>query len=144
MTQPTVEGIYTATPKSPKEIDLRPPGWEADKAAVAANKASLLDKQANTSVGSPAGMDGVTSGPASPTMQVGAEATKSSDESKNPLFALPHEPSTPAADELPEAVSNSGALGLSPTDTAAAPQTAPVAEQPTKKPGFFGKLFGKK
>ena len=138
MTQPTMEGINTATPNSATPLDLRPSGWEADKAEAAAAKASQLDEQKNATAVSPAGMDGVTPAPASSTMPIGAEAAQPPTETKTPAFALPPEPSKPV-----EAITSTSPMGSSPTDAVATPQATQVAE-PTKKPGFFGKLFGKK
>lgn len=143
MTQPTMEGINTATPNSATPLDLRPSGWEADKAEAAAAKASQLDEQKNATAVSPAGMDGVTPAPASSTMPIGAEAAQPPTETKTPAFALPPEPSKTAEGSAPEAITTEGALGSSPTDAVATSQATQVAE-PTKKPGFFGKLLGKK
>ncbi len=144
MTQPTMEGINTATPNSATPLDLRTPEGEAAKAAAAADKASQLAEQNNAPAVSPAGMDGVTPAPASSIMPIGAEALQSPSETKTPAFALPAEPSKPAEGSAPEAITTEGALGSSPTGAVAAPQATQVADQPTKKPGFFGKLFGKK
>ena len=144
MTQPTMEGINITTPNSAAPLNLKTPEVEAAEAAAADLKASQLAEQNNAPAVSPAGMDGVTPAPASPTMQVGAEAPQTSDESKTPTFALAAEPSKPAEGSAPEAITTEGALGSSPIDAMAAPQATQVADQPTKKPGFFGKLFGKK
>ena len=144
MTQPTMEGINPATPNSGTPLDLRTPEGEAAKAAAAADKASQLAEQNNAPAVSPAGMDGVTPAPASPAPAIGAEALQSPSETKTPAFALPAEPSKPAEGSAPEAITTEGALGSSPTGAVAAPQATQVADKPTKKPGFFGKLFGKK
>lgn len=126
-------------------LDLRTPEGEAKKAAAAEAKADRLAEQANSVSVSAPGVDGFTPAPASPPMpQLGAESTQAPDESKTPTFALTPEPPKPAEELAPKAITTQAPLGSGPTDTAAAPQTAPVAEQPTKKPGFFGKLFGKK
>lgn len=137
-----MEGINAGTTKS-GTLDTRPPGWEDDRAKAAEIKASQLAEQNNAPAVSPAGMDGVTPAPASSIMPIGAEAAQPT-EIKTPAFALPPEPSKPAEGSAPEAITTKGALGSSPTDTAAAPQATQVADQPTKKHGFLGKLFGKK
>lgn len=144
MTQPTMEGINTATPSSGAPLDLRTPAGEAAKAAGIKAKADRLADQANTVSVSAPGVDGFTPAPASSTMQVGAETPQSPNETKAPAFALPAEPSKPAEGSAPKATTTEGTLGSSPTGAVAAPQATQVADQPTKKPGFFGKLFGKK
>lgn len=143
MTQPTMEGINTATSNSGAPLDLRTPEGEEDKAKAAAIKASQLAEQNKAAVGSPVGLDGVTPAPASPATAIGAETPQSPNETKAPAFALPPEPSKPAEGSAPEAITTGGALGSSPTGAVATSQATQVAE-PTKKPGFFGKLFGKK
>ena len=134
MTQPTMEGINQATPNSAAPLDLTTPESEAAKAAAAEELAQKRALQEDAA-GSPTVIDGVTPGPASP---------KPPTEAKTPTFALTPEPSKPAEELAPKAITTQAPLGSSPTDIAAAPQATQVADQPTKKPGFFGKLFGKK
>ncbi len=108
MTQPTMEGINTATPNSGTPLDLRTPEAEEAKAKAAAIKASQLAEQNKAAVGSPVGLDGVTPAPAPDTAP------------------------TSAPDTAPIATPDPG------------PAVPIETPQPTKKPGFFGKLFRKK
>jgi len=144
MTQPTMEGINPATPNSGTPLDLRTPEGEAAKAAELKAKADRLAEQANSASVSAPGVDGFTPAPASPATAIGAPVPQLPNETKAPAFALPAEPSKPAEELAPGAITTEGTLGSIPTDSVATPQATQVASQPTKKIGFFGRLFGKK
>jgi hypothetical protein len=142
--QPTMENFNQS---SKETLDLRPEGHEAATQAAQAEKQKLLAQQAAASSNLPKGMD-IKQSPTSKGFNqvpgINSQATGeanvfklSPSELENPPAQASQSEAAPQTQEIQTDQAS--------TDTQATPnQTEDVSTPPAKKPGFFGKLFGKK
>jgi hypothetical protein len=140
--QPTMENF---NPSSKETLDLRPKGHEAATQAAQAEKQKLLAQQAEASSDLPKGMD-IKPPTSKGFKQVPGINSRATGEAN--VFKLsPSELEKPPAQVQSEAAPQTQEIQTdqAPTDTQAMPsQNEAVITPPAKKPGFFGKLFGKK
>ena len=141
--QPTMENFNQS---SKETLDLRPEGHEAAAQAAQAEKQKLLAQQAAASSNLPKGMDIKQSPTSKGFNQVPGINSQATGEAN--VFKLsPSELENPPAQAQSEAAPQTQEIQTdqASTDTQATPnQTEDVSTPPAKKPGFFGKLFGKK
>lgn len=141
--QPTMENFNQS---SKETLDLRPEGHEAATQAAQAEKQKLLAQQAAASSNLPKGMDIKQSPTSKGFNQVPGINSQATGEAN--VFKLsPSELENPPAQAQSEAAPQTQEIQTdqASTDTQATPnQTEDVSTPPAKKPGFFGKLFGKK
>ena len=142
--QPTMENFNQS---SKETLDLRPEGHAAATQAAQAEKQKLLAQQAAASSNLPKGMD-IKQSPTSKGFNqvpgINSQATGeanifklSPSELENPPAQANQSEVTPQTQEIQTDQAS--------TDTQATPnQTEDFSTPPAKKPGFFGKLFGKK
>lgn len=131
---------------SKETLDLRPEGHEAATQAAQAEKQKLLAQQAAASSNLPKGMDIKQSPTSKGFNQVPGINSQATGEAN--VFKLsPSELENPPAQAQSEAAPQTQEIQTdqASTDTQAIrTQTEAVSTPPAKKPGFFGKLFGKK
>lgn len=141
--QPTMENFIQS---SKETLDLRPEGHEAATQAAQAEKQKLLAQQAAASSNLPKGMDIKQSPTSKGFNQVPGINSQATGEAN--VFKLsPSELENPPAQAQSEAAPQTQEIQTdqASTDIQATPnQTEDVSTPPAKKPGFFGKLFGKK
>jgi hypothetical protein len=142
--QPTMENFNQS---SKETLDLRPEGYEAATQAAQAEKQKLLAQQAAASSNLPKGMD-IKQSPTSKGFNqvpgINSQATGEANvfklrpsELENPSAQASQSEAAPQIQEIQTDQAS--------TDIQATPnQTEDVSTPPAKKPGFFGKLFGKK
>lgn len=144
--QPTMENFNKNNSKG--TLDLRPEGHEAATEAARAKKEELLAKQAATSIAVPKGMDIKPTAPSKGFNQVPGINSRPTGEAD--VFKLnPNELESPqpqTSDDQAEV--QSSAVNPEEQNTIDSQFKADTQEavntQPTKKPGFFGRIFGKK
>ena len=138
--QPTMENFNGK--QSEKTLDLRPEGHEEAARVAAENKAKVLAAQAQTSNSQPKGMD---IKPA--TMNKGfnpVPGINSAPQGQANVFKLNEIEQPPVKiSENADVEASQPALDQNISQSADMVASSPDQEQP-KKPGFFGKLFGKK
>ncbi|GDX62547.1 hypothetical protein LBMAG34_0810 [Candidatus Saccharibacteria bacterium] len=141
--QPTMENFNQS---SKETLDLRPEGHEAATQAAQAEKQKLLAQQAAASSNLPKGMDIKQSPTSKGFNQVPGINSQATGEAN--VFRLsPSELENPPDQAQSEAAPQTQVIQTdqASTDTQAMPsQNEAVITPPAKKPGFFGKLFGKK
>ncbi len=141
--QPTMENFNQS---SKETLDLRPEGHEAATQAAQAEKQKLLAKQAAASSNLPKGMD-IKQSPTSKGFNEVPGINSQATGEANVFKLSPSELENPPAQAQSEAAPQTQEIQTdqASTDTQATPnQTEDVSTPPAKKPGFFGKLFGKK
>ena len=133
--------------KNNSTLDLRPEGHEAAAVAAQAKKEELLAKQAATSSTVPKGMDIKPAAPSKGFNQVPGINSEPAGEAN--VFKLNQKEleNPPAQVTQPEAAPQiqQAQTDLPPVDAQpSSEQPDANATQPSKKAGFFSRLFGKK
>ncbi len=141
--QPTMENFKQS---SKETLDLRPEGHEAATQAAQAEKQKLLAQQAAASSNLPKGMD-IKQSPTSKGFNqvpgINSQATGEANVFKLSPSELENPPAQAQSEAAPQTQETQ--TDQAPTNTQAMPsQDEAVITPPAKKPGFFGKLFGKK
>ncbi len=142
--QPTMENFNQS---SKETLDLRPEGHEAATQAAQAEKQKLLAQQAAASSNLPKGMD-IKQSPASKGFNqvpgINSQATGEANVFKLSPSELENPPAqatqSEAASQTQEIQTDQASKDAQTIPT----QTEADSTPPAKKPGFFGKLFGKK
>lgn len=142
--QPTMENFNNNNSKG--TLDLRPEGHQAETEAAQAKKQELLAQQTAASSDLPKGMD-IKPAPSKGFNQVpgiNSQATGEANVFTLSTSELENPPAGSGQNETPPQATEAQFNQASVDVRDAAGQTETTSTPPAKKPGFFGKLFGKK